>query len=91
MVTPENCWLPLTSRRRVTLRVRNFESSKLKVNDHDGNPIAIAAVVVWRVTDTAEALFEVDDYENFLHVQTEAALRGLDGFAPPLSRRRLGR
>jgi regulator of protease activity HflC (stomatin/prohibitin superfamily) len=68
---------PFTERRRISVKIRNFECSQLKVNDHDGNPIAIAAVVVWRVTDTAEALFEVDDYENFLHVQTEAALRGL--------------
>jgi len=71
-------WInPFTTRRRLSLRVRNFESAKLKVNDHDGNPIEIAAVVVWRVTDTAEALFEVDDYQNFLHVQSEAALRNL--------------
>jgi regulator of protease activity HflC (stomatin/prohibitin superfamily) len=68
---------PFTERRRISVKIRNFESSQLKVNDHDGNPIAIAAVVVWRVTDTAEALFEVDDYEDFLHIQTEAALRGL--------------
>ncbi|HSG85293.1 MAG TPA: SPFH domain-containing protein, partial [Candidatus Limnocylindrales bacterium] len=61
----------------VSLRVRNFESGKLKVNDNLGNPIEIAAVVVWKVTDTAEALFEVDDYESFVHVQSEAALRGL--------------
>ena len=57
---------PFTERRRISVRVRNFETSKLKVNDHDGNPIEIAAVVVWKVTDTAEALFEVDDYENFV-------------------------
>src|SRR3954454_5974178 len=68
---------PLSTRRRVSLRVRNFESSKLKVNDQDGNPIEIAAVVVWRVVDTAEAMFMVDDYENFLHVQSESALRNL--------------
>ncbi len=68
---------PLTERRPISVRVRNFESAKLKVNDHDGNPIEIAAVVVWRVTDTAEALFEVDNYEDFLHVQAEAALRNL--------------
>jgi regulator of protease activity HflC (stomatin/prohibitin superfamily) len=68
---------PLTTRRRVSLRVRNFESSKLKVNDQDGNPIEIAAVVVWRVVDTAEAIFMVDDYENFVHVQSESALRNL--------------
>ncbi len=68
---------PLTQRRRVSLRVRNFESAKLKVNDHDGNPIEIAAIVVWKVVDTAEALFHVDNYENFLKVQTEAAVRNL--------------
>ena len=62
---------------RVSLRVRNFESSKLKVNDQDGNPIEIAAVVVWQVVDTAEAVFQVDDYENFVHVQSESALRNL--------------
>ncbi len=68
---------PFMSKKKVTLRVRNFESSKLKVNDHDGNPIEIGAVVVWRVVDSAEALFQVDNYDNFLHVQTEAALRNL--------------
>jgi regulator of protease activity HflC (stomatin/prohibitin superfamily) len=68
---------PLTTRRRVSLRIRNFESSKLKVNDQDGNPIEIAAVVVWRVIDTAEAIFMVDDYEHFVHVQSESALRNL--------------
>jgi regulator of protease activity HflC (stomatin/prohibitin superfamily) len=68
---------PLTRRRRVSIKIRNFESQKLKVNDHDGNPIEIAAVVVWRVVDTAEALFAVDDYEQFLRIQTEAAIRTL--------------
>jgi regulator of protease activity HflC (stomatin/prohibitin superfamily) len=68
---------PLTSRRRISLRIRNFESERLKVNDHDGNPIEIAAVVVWRVVETAEALFQVNDYENFVHVQSESALRNL--------------
>ena len=68
---------PFTRRPRVSIKVRNFESQKLKVNDHDGNPIEIAAVVVWRVVDTAEALFEVDDYAQFLKVQTEAAIRTL--------------
>jgi len=68
---------PFTMRPRISVRVRNFETSKLKVNDRDGNPIEIAAVVVWKVTDTAEALFEVDDFENFVHVQAEAALRNL--------------
>jgi regulator of protease activity HflC (stomatin/prohibitin superfamily) len=68
---------PFYSKRRVSVRVRNFESARLKVNDADGNPIEIAAVVVWRVVDTAEAIFEVDDYENYVHVQSEAALRNL--------------
>ena len=66
---------PLTARRRLSLRVRNFESGKLKVNDHDGNPIEIAAVIVWRIIETFEAAFNVDDYEQFVHVQTEAAVR----------------
>ncbi len=64
-------------RLKVSQRVRNFESGQLKVNDHDGNPIEIASVVVWRVEETAEAIFQVDDYENFLAVQSEAALRNL--------------
>ncbi len=64
-------------RRKVSQRVRNFESAKLKVNDHDGNPIEIASIVVWRVADTAEAVFQVDDYENYVKVQTEAAVRNL--------------
>jgi|SRR5882672_351508 len=68
---------PFYSKRAVSLRVRNFESGKLKVNDLDGSPIEIAAVVVWQVQDTAEACFNVDDYENFVHVQSEAALRQL--------------
>ena len=68
---------PLMTTRRVSLRVRNFESSRLKVNDLEGNPIEIASVVVWRVVDTAEALFEVDDYNSYVHVQSEAALRNL--------------
>jgi regulator of protease activity HflC (stomatin/prohibitin superfamily) len=66
---------PFFSKRRLSLRVRNFESGKLKVNDSDGNPIEIAAVVVWQVVDTAEAVFCVDDYENYVHIQTESALR----------------
>jgi len=68
---------PFYTKRRVSLRVRNFETAKLKVNDARGNPIEIATVVVWRVIDTAEAVFHVDDYENFVHVQSEAALRNL--------------
>jgi regulator of protease activity HflC (stomatin/prohibitin superfamily) len=71
-------WLnPLTSRRKISLRVRNFETAKLKVNDLDGNPIEIAAVVVWQVVDSAEAVFEVDNYENFVQVQSESALRNM--------------
>lgn len=66
---------PFYSKASVSLRVRNFESSKLKVNDLDGNPIEIAAVVVWQVVDTAEALFQVNDYEDFVHIQSESALR----------------
>jgi len=68
---------PFYTKHSISLRVRNFESSKLKVNDHDGSPIEIAAVVVWRVVDTAEALFEVDNYNNYIEVQSEAALRNL--------------
>jgi regulator of protease activity HflC (stomatin/prohibitin superfamily) len=76
--TPGLRWAnPLYSKKRISLRVRNFESAKLKVNDHEGNPIEIAAVVVWRVVDTAEAMFQVDDYQNFVKVQTEAAVRNL--------------
>jgi regulator of protease activity HflC (stomatin/prohibitin superfamily) len=68
---------PFYTKRAISLRVRNFESGKLKVNDLEGSPIEIAAVVVWQVQDTAEACFNVDDYENFVHVQSEAALRQL--------------
>ncbi|HEY7498414.1 MAG TPA: SPFH domain-containing protein [Vicinamibacterales bacterium] len=76
--TPGLRWAnPLYTKKRISLRVRNFESARLKVNDNEGNPIEIAAVVVWRVVDTAEAVFEVDDYQNFVKVQTEAAVRNL--------------
>ena len=68
---------PFYTKRKVSVRVRNFETSKLKVNDKRGTPIEIAAVVVWKVVDTAEALFEVDEYEDFIHVQSESAVRGL--------------
>ena len=68
---------PLYRKRKISLRVRNFESTKLKVNDLEGNPIEIAAVIVWRVFETAEALFEVDNYEHYVKVQTEAAVRNL--------------
>jgi hypothetical protein len=66
---------PLYTKKQVTLRVRNFESSKLKVNDMEGSPIEIAAVVVWQVHDAAEAVFNVDSYEDFVRVQSESALR----------------
>jgi len=76
--TPGLRWAnPFYSKRSVSLRVRNFESDRLKVNDQTGNPIMIAAVVVWKVVDTAEAIFHVDNYEHFVHVQSEAALRNL--------------
>jgi regulator of protease activity HflC (stomatin/prohibitin superfamily) len=68
---------PFYTKRSISQRVRNFESAHLKVNDNDGNPIEIAAVVVWKVVDTAEAVFEVDNYENYVKVQTEAAVRNL--------------
>src|SRR6266404_3754948 len=76
--TPGLRWAnPFYSKRFVSLRTRNFETSQLKVNDHDGNPIEFAAVVVWNVVDTAEAVFQVDNYENYVKVQSEAALRNL--------------
>ena len=68
---------PFFHKRRISLRIRNFESAQLKVNDLEGNPIEIAAVVVWRVVETAEAMFEVDNYEHYVKVQTEAAVRNL--------------
>src|SRR5690554_951266 len=68
---------PFYSKKRISLRVRNFETGKLKVNDSHSNPIEIAAVVVWKVVDTAEALFEVDDYQHFVQTQSEAAVRAL--------------
>ena len=68
---------PFYTKRKVSVRIRNFETTKLKVNDQNSNPIEIAAVVVWRVVDTAQALFEVDNYSEYVHVQSESALRGL--------------
>ncbi len=73
---------PFTKKRRLSLRTRNFETAKLKVNDANGNPIEIAAIVVWRVTDTAEAMFEVDDFENYVKVQSEPAVRALASSYP---------
>ena len=68
---------PFLAKRKVSLRIRNFESGKLKVNELDGSPIEIGAVIVWKVVDSAEAVFNVDDYESFVHIQSEAALRGM--------------
>lgn len=68
---------PFCAKRKVSLRVRNFESGKLKVNDLEGSPIEIAAVIVWQVADSAEAVYNVDDYESFVHIQSEAALRAM--------------
>jgi regulator of protease activity HflC (stomatin/prohibitin superfamily) len=68
---------PFYAKKRISLRVRNFETAKLKVNDNHGNPIEIAAVVVWRVVDSAEALFEVDDYQHYVQTQSESAVRAL--------------
>lgn len=76
--TPGLRWTnPFYSKRKVSLRVRNFETGKLKVNDQRGNPVEIAAIVVWKVVDTAEAVFQVDDYVNYVKVQSEAAVRNL--------------
>ena len=68
---------PFYSKEPISLRVRNFESGQMKVNDSSGNPVDIAAVVVWKVVDSAEAVFEVDDYESFVQIQSEAALRNM--------------
>ncbi|HZX80275.1 MAG TPA: SPFH domain-containing protein [Lysobacter sp.] len=68
---------PFYSKKKVSLRVRNFESGKLKVNELDGSPIEIASVIVWQVADSAEAVFNVDDYESFVHIQAESALRAM--------------
>ena len=68
---------PFYAKKRISLRVRNFETAKLKVNDNHGNPIEIAAVVVWKVVDSAEALFEVDDYLHYMQTQSESAIRAL--------------
>lgn len=72
-------WLPnpLYQKTSISLRIRNFESNKLKVNDVNANPVEIAAVIVWRVFDAAEALFEVDDYRHYVQIQSEAALRAM--------------
>lgn len=69
--------VPFFMRKTVSLRIRNFESAKIKVNDNLGNPIEIATIVVWSVTDSAEATFEVDDYESYVTIQSESALRNM--------------
>ena len=68
---------PFAVKKHISLRIRNFNSDKIKVNDFDGNPIEIAAVVVWRVVDSARALFDVQNYEDFVAIQSETAIRGL--------------
>ena len=68
---------PFYAARKVSLRVRNFESGKLKVNELEGSPIEIAAVIVWKVVDSAEAVYNVDDYESYVHIQSEAAIRAM--------------
>ena len=73
---------PFFGQRKISLRVRNFESGKLKVNDLDGSPIEIAAVIVWQVVDASEAVYNVDDYESFVHIQSEAALRAMASSYP---------
>ncbi len=69
--------IPLFIRKNISLRIRNFESNQMKVNDSLGNPIEIATVVVWSVEDTAEAMFEVDDYISYVNIQSESALRNM--------------
>lgn len=73
---------PLTMRRTVSLRVQNFDSNTLKVNDAMGNPVEVAAVIVWRVIDSAKAVFEVEDYQNFVQIQTETAVRHMASMYP---------
>jgi regulator of protease activity HflC (stomatin/prohibitin superfamily) len=73
---------PLTSRQRISLRVQNFDSDALKVNDAIGNPVEVAAVIVWRVVDTAKAAFDVEDYHNFVQIQTETAVRHMASLYP---------
>jgi regulator of protease activity HflC (stomatin/prohibitin superfamily) len=71
-------WInPFTGKRSVSLRVKNFETAKIKVNDLDGNPIEIGAVIVWRVVDTAQAMFDVENYGNYVQIQAESAMRNL--------------
>jgi regulator of protease activity HflC (stomatin/prohibitin superfamily) len=72
----------IMARRRVSLRIRNFDTQTVKVNDHRGNPVEIAAVVAWRVVDTASAVFDVDDFEQFVAIQSETAVRHLATLYP---------
>lgn len=74
--------MPLVSRRRVSVKVRNFETNELKVNDSEGNPVNIAAIIVWQVADTAKAVFAVDEFEDFVRVQSESALRHVTSIHP---------
>ena len=73
---------PFLNKRKISLRIRNFETQKLKVNDNRGNPIEIATIVVWKVVETAEALFEVDDYQKYVAVQSESAVRAVAQLYP---------
>lgn len=73
---------PFLTKRKISLRIRNFETQKLKVNDNRGNPIEIATIVVWKVVETAEALFEVDDYQKYVAVQSESAVRAVAQLYP---------
>ena len=73
---------PLTNRRSISVRVQNFDSETLKVNDANGNPIEVAAVIVWRVADTARAAFSVEDYEDYVRIQTETAVRHMASLYP---------
>lgn len=70
------------AKKKISLRIRNFESGRLKVNDSGGSPIEIAAIVVWEVTDSSEAVYNVDDYESFVQIQSEAAIRSMASIYP---------
>jgi regulator of protease activity HflC (stomatin/prohibitin superfamily) len=73
---------PFAVKKHISLRIRNFNSDKIKVNDFDGNPIEIAAVVVWRVVDSASAMFDVQNYEDFVAIQSETAIRAITSQYP---------
>ncbi|WP_339902756.1 SPFH domain-containing protein [uncultured Cyclobacterium sp.] len=74
--------IPFMSKKKISLRVRNFENKPLKVNDKIGNPVMVGTIVVWQVADTFKASFDVDDYENFVHLQADAAVRKMAGTYP---------